>query len=291
MGPVFLRFPGGKSKHINKILPYFNDREEEYREPFVGGGSVYLSGVQFVNAWINDLDKGVYNLWFMVKNSPNVLISLIQQHGPILNHGRNIDKIKKSIELWSEIKNDVEGKTYPLGYRYLFLAKTCFSGLVESGPTGGYSQKGKYLINARWAEKSTIRKILQASVVLQDCKITNLSWEELVKAPGQDVALFLDPPYLYKGKQCYKHYFTLEDHKSLAKHVTNSGHRYVVTVDNCDELVEVWKCCGVDTKYMLSKEWGYSISAKREHNVIGKELFIVDERSLQIFKNKISHID
>ena len=52
-----LRYPGGKSKAVKNILPlvpYF----EEYREPFVGGGSVFLSLLQKYpekKYWINDL--------------------------------------------------------------------------------------------------------------------------------------------------------------------------------------------------------------------------------------------
>jgi site-specific DNA-adenine methylase len=38
-----LRYPGGKSKAIDKILPHILLNIREYREPFVGGSSVCLS--------------------------------------------------------------------------------------------------------------------------------------------------------------------------------------------------------------------------------------------------------
>jgi len=59
----FIRYPGGKSKHVQKILQYFNETEVRYREPFVGGGSVYLAATQFSESWINDIDEGVVVFW------------------------------------------------------------------------------------------------------------------------------------------------------------------------------------------------------------------------------------
>ena len=37
-----LRYPGGKSKAISKILRYLPPDFSEYREPFVGGGSLFI---------------------------------------------------------------------------------------------------------------------------------------------------------------------------------------------------------------------------------------------------------
>lgn len=38
-----LRYPGGKSKALNQILPRIPLDITEYREPFIGGGSVFLA--------------------------------------------------------------------------------------------------------------------------------------------------------------------------------------------------------------------------------------------------------
>jgi len=39
-----LRYPGGKSRALTKIVPHIPDLSEyqEYREPFLGGGSVAI---------------------------------------------------------------------------------------------------------------------------------------------------------------------------------------------------------------------------------------------------------
>ncbi|MYF99993.1 DNA adenine methylase [Candidatus Poribacteria bacterium] len=38
-----LRYPGGKSRAIKQILPHIPTEIGEFREPFVGGGSVFFS--------------------------------------------------------------------------------------------------------------------------------------------------------------------------------------------------------------------------------------------------------
>ncbi|HCN36819.1 MAG TPA: modification methylase, partial [Bacteroidetes bacterium] len=60
-----LRYPGGKSRAVNlisKLLPQF----DEFREPFVGGGSVFIFAKQKYpdkSFWINDLYYELFKFW------------------------------------------------------------------------------------------------------------------------------------------------------------------------------------------------------------------------------------
>ncbi len=63
-----LRYPGGKSKAIKQILPHIPENIKEYREPFIGGGSVFLAirelfGNNINKYWINDLNFDLYCFW------------------------------------------------------------------------------------------------------------------------------------------------------------------------------------------------------------------------------------
>ena len=281
-----MRYPGGKSRHTSKILKFFCTTDEfESREPFLGGGSVYLAG-EWTWAWINDLDPGVYNLWKMVQVEPEILISFIREITPIINHKKDTEQIENAIDLWRKIKDDKKGEQYPLGFRTLFLNKTCFSGILLGGPTGGMHQTGKYNLMSRWSEERTIRLINHAHDRLKETKITNIDWREVVKKPSDFACVFCDPPYLKKGNMCYDLAFSLDDHKSLAHTMLDCGHRFVVTIDDCSELREVWKNAGCNPECMLEEQWMYSMSDHREENREGKELFIVDEISMRLVYNK-----
>ena len=51
------RYPGGKFYALKYIVPFLNAYpHDEYREPFVGGGSVFFGKPQVEHNWINDLE-------------------------------------------------------------------------------------------------------------------------------------------------------------------------------------------------------------------------------------------
>lgn len=280
-----IRYPGGKSRHTKKILRYFRPNETKYREPFVGGASVYLAS-GFKNAWINDIDPDVFAFWQAVKTKPCELIELLKEHTPILDHGGDPERIRIALDFWRSIQNDRYCQLFPAGYRFLFLNKTCFSGVQTGGPTGGLKQD-KYQLTSRWSLDTTIRLICQAHQVLQDCRITNLGWDEVVKESDPEAAYYLDPPYLEKGDQCYRYSFTEPQHRELAHWLTQTPCRFVLTVDDCPVIRRIYMEEGVSEEQMLCEQWLYSMSDYRESNRVGKELFVVDVRSIEALRRNM----
>ena len=76
-----LRYPGGKSRAIDKIaklIPEF----DEFREPFLGGGSVFIYIKQRYpdkKFWINDLYSELYKFWLITQKDINALIDKIYE--------------------------------------------------------------------------------------------------------------------------------------------------------------------------------------------------------------------
>jgi DNA adenine methylase len=61
-----LRYPGGKSRAIQRMKNLPPEEFDEYREPFVGGGSFFLYLKQKtpgLKIWINDLNPELYYFW------------------------------------------------------------------------------------------------------------------------------------------------------------------------------------------------------------------------------------
>ncbi|MHC5718217.1 MAG: DNA adenine methylase, partial [Nostoc sp.] len=66
-----LRYPGGKSKAINQIAEYLPQSFDEFREPFVGGGSVFIYLRQKfpdLKIWINDLNRELFLFWKLAQS-------------------------------------------------------------------------------------------------------------------------------------------------------------------------------------------------------------------------------
>ena len=63
-----LRYPGGKSRACKKMDPYFPNLDDcvEFREPFLGGGSVALHVTKkypHLKITVNDLYEPLVNFW------------------------------------------------------------------------------------------------------------------------------------------------------------------------------------------------------------------------------------
>ena len=105
-----LKYPGGKEKELNYILPNLPINAERYFEPFVGGGAVFfaLNAEQY---FINDKSSELMLLYELVKNHDEEFLTKLNQldhnwkviEGVVLNHSEEILKIynqykKKSID-------------------------------------------------------------------------------------------------------------------------------------------------------------------------------------------------
>jgi len=110
--------------------------------------------------------------------------------------------------------------------------------------------------------------------ILGDVKITNLDYADIVRAKGQDVFIFLDPPYysttsskLY-GKNADLH--TDFDHERFAKVMKSCDHKWLITYDDCDEIRKLYEFANIRPWTLQYGMNNYKqVQAKK-----GNELFI-----------------
>jgi len=227
-----LRYPGGKSKALKQILPYAQMKFSEYREPFLGGGSVFLRFKQLVpNAKfrINDIYFDLICFWQQLQRNP---IDLSREIRYIKNKEDN------GKALYYRLKNDDDkSDDFSVAIRYFILNRITYSGLVESG---GYSQES---FEKRFTH-SSIDRLLQVSKLLNKVDITNDSYEKLLEEDGKDVFIYLDPPYygnkeskLYGKKGNYHANF---NHIKLSEDVKRCKHDYLITYDDSADIKKLY---------------------------------------------------
>jgi DNA adenine methylase len=138
--PMPFRYPGGKFYALNILAPYWLIGHDEYREPFVGGGSVFFTKPKAQFNTLNDADKELITTYQVIKDANKRLILL-----------EMLEKEVATKERWREIfnfqpKNDIE-----IAYKYYYLNRTSFSGKLSS-PAWGYRDK-RSLPPERWHER------------------------------------------------------------------------------------------------------------------------------------------
>ncbi|MHC5737146.1 DNA adenine methylase [Nostoc sp.] len=261
-----LRYPGGKSKAINQIVEYLPESFSEFREPFVGGGSVFIYLRQKfpdLKIWINDLNRELFLFWKFAQSNLSQLVKEIRHIKVKFTDGKL---------LFSELTNvDVNNLSdLERAVRFFVLNRITFSGTVESG---GFSQEA---FHKRFTDSSIERLEKLEDILSKNVQITNLDYSHLLKSEGEDVFIFLDPPYFsaMKSKLYGKdgHLHTYFEHQRFAEILQQCHHRWLITYDNSTQILENFKWANIS-------EWElqYGMNNYKQSGAAkGKELFITN---------------
>jgi len=256
-----LRYPGGKSRAVERIatlIPSF----EEYREPFVGGGSVFIRLKQkFIDRkfWINDKYSELAMFWRGLKIDSEKVIEQIWVWKREFPDGKTLHKfLRENKERFNEIETAAA---------FFVSNRISFSGTTEAG---GFSEQA---FQKRFTD-SSIERLSKMSDILENVKITDCDYKEVILAKGDNIFLFLDPPYfsatnsaLY-GKNGTLH--KLFDHERFAEALKNCPHKWLLTYDDSPFVRELFSFAKIET-------WNLMYGMRNQtpnSNQQGNELFI-----------------
>jgi DNA adenine methylase len=256
-----LRYPGGKSRAVEtiaKLLPDF----DEFREPFLGGGSVFVYVKQrYPNKkfWVNDLYSELYKFWEMTQRDVNALVDKVNEWREKYPVGKELFQfLNKNINDFNDLERAAA---------FFIFNRITFSGTTLSG---GYSE-GAFI--GRFTE-SSIKRLNDLAKVINGSTITNYDYEELVKKEGENVFIFLDPPYysatksaLYgKNGNLHKSF----DHRRFAANMKNCKHKWLITYDDSEYIRNLFSFANI-----IPWNLTYGMRNITEHSdQTGKELFI-----------------
>lgn len=228
-----LRYPGGKSRACTKLDQFIPDLSnyKEYREPFLGGGSVALHLTKKypnLNIWVNDLYDHLYNFWVQLKDSGveirNELLQLKQRY-PDPVSARNL------FEQAKEYLNEKENEPLHRAVSFYVVNKCSFSGLTESSSFSAAASESNFSMRG-------IEKLPEYSKLIKNWKITNRSYEEMLDGDS-NIFVYLDPPYDIKdnlyGKKGSMHKGF--DHDKFASDCNVNKEQPMLISYNSDQLV------------------------------------------------------
>jgi DNA adenine methylase len=258
-----LRYPGGKSKALRQIHPHVPEYAE-LREPFVGGGSVFISLKQKdpeAQYWINDLNRDLYLFWHFAQVDLDALVEAVKEIKRDRVDGRALFNGYK--DGWDELTD------FERAVRFFVLNRITFSGTIDSGGYSEQSFKGRFT-------DSSIERLSNLRFILDNVKITNTDYEDVMHAHGEEVFIFLDPPYFSTSKsRLYGKKGDLHqafDHQRFADNVRRCPHKWLMTYDDCPEVRELFSFANV---LPWSLQYGMN-NYKQGSAGIGDELFIAN---------------
>jgi DNA adenine methylase len=256
-----LRYPGGKSRSV-KIISALIPEFDEFREPFLGGGSIFIYAKQrFPNKkfWVNDLYFELYKFWEMTQKDVDALVEKIYEWRNQFPIGKGLHKfLNENLDGF----NDLERAAAFFIYNRITFSGTSLSGGFSEGAFAG-----------RFTE-SSIQRLNEFANVINGTTITNLDYEELVKCEGENVFIFLDPPYysakksaLYgKNGNLHKSF----DHEKFADTMKKCRHKWLITYDDSDYVKDLFSFANITPWELV---YGMR-NVTEDSDQIGKELFI-----------------
>ena len=184
-----LRYPGGKSRAITKMVQFLPDmgRYKHYREPFIGGGSVGLYMTKtypHLEVWVNDLYEPLANFWQQLQHEADEITTRLKA---FKNAYPTPDRARELFIESKELVNDARASLVTRAVSFYIVNKCSFSGLTESSSFSKQASDSNFSLRG-------IEKLPAYSELIQDWKITNLSYEDL-RTDNKNVFTYFDPPY------------------------------------------------------------------------------------------------
>lgn len=285
-GPIKLQKPilkwvGGKTKILDKLICDFPCNINNYHEIFLGGGSVLFALLSFFKEGIIKINGNIYAydlnepLIYMYKNIQsnceelyNTLQALINDYNEI--DGTNINRKPESLieakqskenyyywirQQYNFISNDDKTSVYGSAM-FIFLNKTCFRGLFRVGPNGFNVPYGNY-INPEIINKEHLEEISELiQCVKFECYDYTVSLNKIV----EDDYIYMDPPYAPETNTSFVKYtdkgFNLNNHIELFKicnKLSNEKKKFMMSNADVDLIKEYFKSDKYNIDYILCK--------------------------------------
>lgn len=239
--PSPLRYPGGKAR----VFPFFHQLMYsndligiDYAEPYAGGGGLALRLLYggYVNRiFLNDLDPVIACIW-----------------RAFLDHTEEfclwLNRVDITVDMWRHCRSVYESKdctdSLEVAKAAFFLNRTSVSGVLKgSGIIGGYEQKGKSKIDARFNRQLLCKKIRKVAEFGDRIFFYNEDASRFVRRVSKRrsaVFLYLDPPYVQKGSDLYLNHYGNKEHERVCAMVSRLSGPWVVSYDVTDLVMNLY---------------------------------------------------
>lgn len=251
-----LRWPGGKSKVVKKLLsPKFPEFKGDFYEPFIGGGSVALFIAQMYpekNIHINDLNKKLYQFWQFLQLAPEELTKSLHSIRDAFDP-EDENKGKELLERMTEALYEGDGNLLKVASSYYVLNKISFSGMTEHGSLSKSAYKKTF-------NHKNIDRLIEISSLMKNFVIYNQHFNDFMTKPEDEDFTFLDPPYMIESSNLYGKNGEMHkgfDHEEFLNSVKNLYGKWMITYNDNEWIREHYKDYNIEDasyKYYMAFE-------------------------------------
>lgn len=241
-----LRYPGGKARMAAFLGEVF-DRQigpmdiEIWMEPFAGGAG---AGLTLLDQHL------VEEVWLVEKNPALAAFwrAVVEQGPKFANH---VEHLTPNMALWQASTDLLHAAAdgnqlddLQLGLAAFVVNRCSRSGIVNhrTGPIGGKQQDGRWTVASRFNATELAERIrhihsLRSIQVFEEDAISHIA-ELNDSGIGDELFLFVDPPYIREGNRLYANGMSAADHQRLADALNNCWTPWMLTYDDEPAVAE-----------------------------------------------------
>jgi DNA adenine methylase len=221
----FLRWAGGKTWFLKTIQDFLPEKINDYYEPFLGGGSIFLFLVQTgkINgkSCLSDSNKELIDCYTQIRDHVDGVIEFLQNY-------------KNNETFYYHMRNAVPKSDIEKAARFIYLNRTSFNGLYRVNLNGIYNVPYGFKSYETLFDFDNLRKV---STLLGGTEIVNKDFQKSLAEISSNDFVFLDPPYtVAHGNNGFIKYnqriFKWSDQERLASSISRiveKGANYVLT--------------------------------------------------------------
>lgn len=237
----FVKWAGGKRQLLDDIKSRLPATYNNYYEPFLGGGAVFLD-IAPKTAKLNDVNEQLINTYRTIKNNVDDLLIEIEKLDKVSSDKDYYYKLRD--EYNNHIRNNILNvRTAAL---FIWINKHCFNGLYRVNSKGFFNvpYNGKDVESS--IDKDNIKE-LSNHLLTNDIEMTTLDFEKAVSDAKKGDFVFIDSPYIPESKTSdfvdySKSGFSEDEHKRVVKVLSDLDKRgvYWMATNNAVPQIEDW---------------------------------------------------
>jgi DNA adenine methylase len=220
----FVKWAGGKSRLLPRLLPFVPTEFLNYHEPFLGGGAMFFAvrGRATGRYYLSDLNEELVNAWQAMRNNADKLRSAIKRH-----------RSKDSEAYYYSLRPLQPKDPIERAARFFYLNQTAWNGLWRVNRWGEF--------NVPWGRrpfrgfKSDDLQEIRAALKPATIRVEDFR-DALRRVKDQDF-VYMDPPYLPLSDTSKFYLYTekrfrepdLRELADICRHLTDRGVTWLLS--------------------------------------------------------------
>lgn len=224
-----IKWSGSKESQSNHIISHIKKiKFENYYEPFVGGGSIFLNLLKtetdIKNYFISDLNSDLIGIYNLIKLNPDIVIERYKYH--YFNY--NSKDIQHRKNYFNEVKKLYNIDKDPSDF--YFIMRTTTNGMPR------YNQKGEFNNSCHFSRsgmdpKKISNLIIDYHKLFENINFYSCSYDKINYANNS--LIYLDPPYENtKGM-----YFNNFNNSDFLNWLNNLNQKWILSYDGNGNVI------------------------------------------------------